>query len=76
LRKSFKIFINRETYEIKSIIDPNEIYSDLEIWEEELDKLERFTTTWPTALEKDEYLFTMNNVSKEELENERIKNKG
>jgi hypothetical protein len=40
LQSGLKIFINRKSYEIKSILDPNEIYSDSEIWEEELKKIE------------------------------------
>lgn len=40
IQSGLKIFINRENYEIKSILDPNEIYSDSEIWEEELEKIE------------------------------------
>ena len=40
IQTGLKTFVNRETYEIKSILDPNDIYSDSEIWEEELEEIE------------------------------------
>ena len=40
LQCCLKTFINRETGEIKSILDPNDVHSDPETWEEELDKIE------------------------------------
>ncbi len=40
LQCGLKTFINRETGEIKSILDPNEVYSEPETWEEELEKIE------------------------------------
>ena len=46
LQTGLKTFINRETYEIKSILDNNEIYSDSEIWEEELEKIENEWTEY------------------------------
>ncbi len=46
LQSGLKTFINRGTYEIKSILDPNEIYSDSDIWEEELEKIENEWTDY------------------------------
>lgn len=40
LQCGLKTFINKETGEIKSILNPNEVYSDSETWEEELEKIE------------------------------------
>ena len=34
-------YIHKETGEIKSIIDPDDIYGDTEFWEEELEELEQ-----------------------------------
>lgn len=40
LQCGLKIFINRETQELKSIPDPNDLYDDLEFWKDDLDKIE------------------------------------
>ena len=40
LQTGLEIFINKETYEIKSLLNPNDLYSDTEFWDEELEKIE------------------------------------
>ena len=41
LQCGFNTYINRATYEVKSILDIESLYGDTEIWEEELEKLEK-----------------------------------
>ena len=74
LQCGFKTFVNRETYEIKSIVDPNEIYSDSEIWEEELEKLENEWTDYSTIskMESWEAFQIMENFI-EEIKDNRLK---
>ena len=40
LQSGLEIFINKETYEIKSLLNSNDLYSDTEYWEEEFEKIE------------------------------------
>lgn len=51
LQCGLKIFINRKTGKIKPVHHPNEVYSDSEIWEEELEKIENELTDY-SVIEK------------------------
>ena len=74
LQCGLKIFVNKETYEIKSIIDPDNLYSEPEFWEEELEKIENEWTDLAVIkkMESWEAFRTMENFV-DEIENEKFK---
>ena len=51
LETGMKVFINRESLEIRTILDWDEMYGDSEIWDEELEKIENEWTDY-VVLEK------------------------
>ncbi len=77
LQCGLKTFINKKTGEIKSIFDPNEVYSDPEIWEEELEKIENEWIDY-SVIEKMESweAFQVMEDFIEEIKDERLKIKG
>ncbi len=46
LEAGMKVFINRESLEIRTILDWDEMYGDTEIWDEELEKIEKEWTDY------------------------------
>ena len=74
LQCGLKTFINKETGEFKSIMDPYEVYSDTEFWEEELETIEKEWTEI-SVIEKMESweAFQVMEDFVEEIEEERLK---
>jgi len=74
LQTGLKTFINRKTYEIKSILDPNDIYSDSEIWEEEFEEIENEWSDYSiiSKMESWEGFQTMEDFIKE-IKDDRLK---
>ena len=74
LQCGLKTFVNKETYEIKSIIDPDNPYSEPEFYEEELEKIENDWTDFAVIEKMESWeAFKIMEDFVDEIENEKLK---
>jgi len=74
IQAGMKVFINRENLETKSILDLDDSFGDTELWEEELEKIEKEWTDYLiiTKMESREAFQIMEDFI-EEIHDERLK---
>jgi hypothetical protein len=74
LQTGMNIYINRETLEIRNVINLDDLYGDTEFWEEELEKIEKEWTDY-IVIEKLESreAFRIMELFAEEAQDERFR---
>ncbi|MCK5685755.1 hypothetical protein KAJ27_16600 [bacterium] len=75
LQMGLKTFINKETYEVRSLLDPGDRYVDPEVWEDSLNVIEKEWNDYFCLTKMDSWeSFKIMEDFIEEINDERLKN--
>ncbi|NOY38324.1 MAG: hypothetical protein GXO83_12230 [Chlorobi bacterium] len=70
------VYINRETGEVRSILDPEDLFSEGEIWEEEIKKIEKEWDDYVVLKKMDSFeAFGIMEAFVHEVDDERLQDK-